>query len=226
MLSVYTFVFSVVFKAKWSTSNVQSESNQAIFAIMLFVGLIIHGIFAEVLNKAPSLIISNSNYVKKVIFPLEILPFISMGTAFFHAIISTVVLLVAQTIFIGLPPITAFLIPIIFIPLMILTIGLALFLASIGTYLRDVAQTIGIVTTIMLFLSPVFFPISALPKEFQPFILANPLTFIIEQARLVLVEGILPDFLGLLVYFISALAVAWFGYAWFQITRKGFSDVL
>jgi lipopolysaccharide transport system permease protein len=223
MLAVYTFVFSVVFKARWGLGGEESKTQ---FAVVLFVGMIVHGLFAEVLNRAPGLILSNVNYVKKVVFPLEILPVVSMGAALFHGLISLGVLLIAFVLFNGYLHWTAALAPLVLLPLVILTLGLAWMLASLGVFLRDVGQTIGIITTVMLFLTPVFYPITALPEEMRPWIMANPLTFIIEQAREVLIWGRLPDWLGLGVYTLVATVVAWAGYAWFQKTRKGFADVL
>lgn len=226
MLCVYTFVFSVVFKARWGVLPEGGEESQAMFAIVLFIGMIMHGLFAEILNRAPGLIISNVNYVKKVVFPLEILPVVTAGAALFHALVSLSVWLLAYVIFIDVPHWHALLLPVVMLPLLILALGLAWFLASLGVFLRDVGQTISIITTIMMFLAPVFFPVKSLPEEFQPLIMANPLTFIIEQAREVLIWGRLPDFSGLLRYTAAALVVLWIGYAWFQKTRKGFSDVL
>lgn len=223
MLAVYTFVFSVVFKARWGVGGEESKTQ---FAVVLFVGMIVHGLFAEVLNRAPGLILGNVNYVKKVVFPLEILPVISMGAALFHSLVSLGVLLVAFVIFNGYLHWTAVLAPLVLLPLVILTLGLAWMLASLGVFLRDVGQTIGIITMAMLFLAPVFYPITALPEEMRPWIMANPLTFIIEQAREVLIWGRLPNWLGLGIYTLAATAVAWAGYAWFQKTRKGFADVL
>jgi len=223
MLAVYTFVFSVVFKARWGVDGNESKTQ---FAIVLFVGMIVHSLFAEVLNRAPSLILSNVNYVKKVIFPLEILPVISMGAAIFHSLVSLVVLLIAFVIFNGYLHWTAIFIPLVLLPLVILTLGFAWVLASIGVFLRDVGQTIGIVTTVMMFLSPVFFPVTSMPEAYRPLIMANPLTFIIEQSREVLIWGHTPNWAGLGIYTLAATAVAWSGYAWFQKTKKGFADVL
>ena len=223
MLAVYTFVFSVVFKARWGIGGDESKTQ---FALVLFVGMIVHGLFAEVLNRAPGLILGNVNYVKKVVFPLEILPVISMGAALFHSIINLGVLLIAFILFNGYLHWTAIFTPLVLLPLVILTLGLAWILASLGVFLRDVGQTIGIITTVMMFLAPVFYPITALPEEFRPWLMANPLTFIIEQAREVLIWGRLPDWTGLGIYTFAATAVAWVGYAWFQKTRKGFADVL
>jgi lipopolysaccharide transport system permease protein len=223
MLTVYAFVFSVVFKSRW---RVGGEESKAQFAVVLFVGMIVHGLFAEVLNRAPGLILSNVNYVKKVVFPLEILPVIAMGAAFFHSLISLGVLLAAFELFNGYLYWTAIFTPLVLLPLIILTIGLAWMLASLGVFLRDVGQTIGIITMVMMFLSPVFYPVTALPENFRPWLMANPLTLIIEQAREVLIWGRLPDWAGLGIYTLAATAVAWAGYAWFQKTRKGFADVL
>lgn len=223
MLMVYTFVFSVVFKARWGVGGGESKTQ---FAVVLFVGMIVSGLFAEVLNRAPGLILGNVNYVKKVVFPLEILPVVSMGAALFHSLISVLVLLIAFTMFNGYLHWTAILAPLVLLPLVILTVGLAWILASLGVFLRDVGQTIGIVTMIMMFLAPVFYPVTAVPEKYRPFIMANPLTFIIEQSREVLIWGRLPNWLGLGMYSLIAVAIAWAGYAWFQKTRKGFADVL
>ena len=223
MLVVYTFVFSVVFKARWGTDGDESKTQ---FALVLFVGMIVHGLFAEVLNRAPGLILSNVNYVKKVVFPLDVLPVIAMGAALFHASISLAVLLIAFALFNGYLHWTVIFIPVVLLPLVILTLGVAWMLASLGVFLRDVGQTVGIITTVMLFLAPIFYPITALPEEIRPWIMANPLTFIIEEARGVVILGRMPHWTGLGVYTLTATAVAWAGFAWFQKTRKGFADVL
>lgn len=223
MLTVYTFVFSVIFKARWGTGGDESKTQ---FAVVLFVGMIVSGLFTEVLNRAPGLILGNVNYVKKVVFPLEILPVVSMGAALFHSLVSLLVLLIAFAMFNGYLHWTAIFAPLVLLPLVFLTVGLAWILASLGVFLRDVGQTIGIVTMVMMFLAPVFYPVTAVPEKFRPFIMANPLTFIIDQAREVLIWGHLPNWVGLGIYTIIAAAVAWAGYAWFQKTRKGFADVL
>jgi lipopolysaccharide transport system permease protein len=223
MLIVYTFVFSVVFKARWSGTGEETRSE---FAVVLFTGMIVHSLFAEILNKAPIIILNNSSYVKRVVFPLEILPIITAGGALFHTLISLLVLVGAIFFAGGVLHPTIFLIPVVIFPLLILTLGLAWFFSSLGVYLRDVGQTIGILTTVMLFLSPVFFPVSALPDYMQPYMIYNPLTFIIEQARAVLILGKMPDWEGLGIYMIIALIIAWLGFAWFQKTRRGFADVL
>ncbi len=223
MLTVYTFVFSVIFKSRWGVGGEESKTQ---FAVVLFVGMIVHSLFAEVLNRAPGLILANVNYVKKVVFPLETLPVITMGAALFHTLISLAVLLVAFVMFNGSLQWTAIFTPLVLLPLVILTLGLSWMLASLGVFLRDVGQTIGIITTVMMFLAPVFYPITAIPEKFRSWLLANPLTFIIEQAREVLIWGNSPDWVGLGIYLLVASVVAWAGYAWFQKTKKGFADVL
>jgi lipopolysaccharide transport system permease protein len=224
MLVVYTFVFSEIFKSRWG--GVGGDESKTQFAVILFVGMIVLSLFSEVLNRAPSLILSNINYVKKVVFPLEILPVIAMGAALLHGLISLSVLLAAFVLFNGYLHWTAIFTPLVLLPLVILTTGLAWMLASLGVFLRDVSQTIGIITTVLMFLSPVFYPVTAVPEDYRPFIMANPLTFIIEQAREVLIWGQLPNWLGLGAYTFAAITIAWAGYAWFQKTRKGFADVL
>lgn len=224
MLTVYTFVFSVIFKSRWGAAG--GEESKAQFAVVLFVGMIVQSLFAETINKAPTLILSNVNYVKKVVFPLEILPVVSLCATLFHSVASLVVLLLAFFIFNGFLHWTLIFLPLIFLPLIIFTLGLSWILASLGVYLRDVGQTVGLLTMVLMFLSPVFYPVTALPEKLRPWIMLNPLTFIIEQARDVIIWGHLPNVLGLMIYSIMAFFVAWLGYIWFQKTRKGFADVL
>jgi len=223
MLAVYTFVFSVIFKSRW---GVGEEESKGMFAVVLFVGMIVHGLFAEVLNRAPSLILSNVNYVKKVVFPLEVLPVISMGAALFHSVISVGVLLTAFVLIKGYLHWTVVFFPLVLLPLVIFTLGLGWMLSSLGVFLRDLGQTIGIITTVLLFLSPVFYPSSALPKAYLNWLWLNPLTFFIEEARNVLIWGRTPDWGGWVMAYLTSLAIAWLGFAWFQKTRKGFADVM
>jgi lipopolysaccharide transport system permease protein len=223
ILTVYTFVFSVVFKARWSATG---EENKIDFAILLFVGIIVFGVFAECANRAPGLILANVNFVKKVVFPLEILPWVTMGSALFHAGISLLVLLSAQLLFNHRMPFTAMFFPLIMLPLLFATIGAAWFLSAIGVYLRDVSQSIGVFTTVLMFVSPVVYPLSALPETYQTWIKLNPLTFILEEGRKSLIFGQLPDALGWGIHLLVSIMIAWMGFWWFQKSRKGFADVL
>lgn len=222
MLAVYTFVFSVVFKARWAGG---SESKTE-FALVLFAGLLIFNLFAECISRAPVLILSNVNYVKKIVFPLEILPIVALGSAAFHFLISLIVWIIFYLVFFGTPPATILLLPLILAPLILMILGLSWLLASLGVYLRDVGQMIGMVITVLMFLSPIFYPIAALPERYQAFMLINPLTFVIEQARNVMIwENVINWRLWLIWISISFL-LAWVGFAWFQKTRKGFADVM
>jgi lipopolysaccharide transport system permease protein len=222
MLVVYTFVFSVVFKARWAIG----EESRTQFAVILFAGMIVHAVFAEAVNRAPSLVVANANYVKKVVFPLEILPLVCVAAASFHALVSLVVLVLGFAAFNGFVHWTVVFLPLVFLPLLVLALGLTWMLASLGVFLRDITQLTGMLTTVLLFLSPVFFPVEALPASLRPWMQVNPLTFIIEQARAVIVWGNMPYWPGLLVYLAVATLIAWGGYVWFQKTRKGFADVL
>lgn len=223
MLFIYTFVFSVVFKSRWGGTAEETRGN---FTIILFAGLFVHGLFAECVNRAPSLILSNVNYVKKVVFPLEILPIVAFGSALFHSLISLLVLLLAQLILMHQIPWTAIIFPLILLPLVFATLGVAWFLASLGVYLRDIGQITGIFTTALLFLSPVFYPISALPPQYHMWLKINPLTYIIEEGRNTLIFGKVPDISQWSIIMLGSIILAYLGFAWFQKTRKGFSDVI
>jgi lipopolysaccharide transport system permease protein len=222
MLVIYTFVFSVVFKARWHAGS----DSKTEFALVLFAGLMMFNLFAECINRAPSLILSNANYVKKVVFPLEILPWVILGSALFHTLISLFVWLLAYLALFGVPHITVLLLPMIMLPLLLFIMGLTWGLASLGVYLRDVAQVTGVLTTVLMFLSPIFYSGESLPEQYRQFLLINPLTPAIEQARDVLFWGRVPDMATYLVYLLGAALVAWLGFVWFQKTRKGFADVL
>lgn len=223
LLVIYTFVFSVVFKARWGGDLPDSKTQ---FAILLFVGMIVHTLFAETLNRAPGLILSNVSYVKKIVFPLEILPVVAIGAALFHALVSVLILVIAFVLINGYLQWSIVFLPLLLLPLIVLTLGGAWALASLGVFLRDVAQPIGMLMTILLFASPVFYPVTAMPEYIRPWLMLNPLTFIIEQARAVLIYGQMPDWVGLVIYSSVAAGIAWIGYAWFQKTRKGFANVL
>lgn len=225
MLLIYTFVFSVVFRARWQESQGDNESTVN-FALLLFIGMILHGLFAECVNRAPTLILSHANYVKKVVFPLEILPYVAMGSALFHGAISFCVLLLVQVITNHVLPWTILLFPFVLIPLLCTTMGMAWLLSSLGVYIRDIVQVTGFATTILLFISPVFFPVAAVPTQLQTWMKLNPLTFVIESGRNVLIFGRDFDWLSWMVYMVGGFGVAWAGFCWFQKTRRGFADVI
>lgn len=222
MLAVYTFVFSVVFKSRWPSGG----GSKAEFALVLFTGLMVFSVFSECVNRAPGLVLNNINYVKKVVFPLEILPVVSLLSSSFHMLVSTLVWTGFYLVYFGTPPITALLLPVVLAPLAFFTLGLTWMLASLGVYLRDVGQVVGVATTVLLFMSPVFYAIDSLPESYRPIMRANPLTATIEQARDVMIWGRGLDMGVWLVMLCVGVLVAWLGYAWFQGTRRGFADVL
>lgn len=222
MLAVYTFVFSVVFKARWAGGS----DSKTEFALALFAGLMVFNLFSECVNRAPNLVLGNVNYVKKVVFPLEILPVISLGSSVFHLLVNLFVWLVFYLIFFGVPHATLVLLPVVLVPLVLLTLGISWLLASLGVYLRDVTQIIGIITTVLMFLSPIFYPIVALPEQYRPFMQMSPLTLVVEQTRDVMIWGKGLDWNIWTMYSLVSSIMAWLGFAWFQKTRKGFADVL
>lgn len=226
MLAIYTFVFGVVFKIRLDPQNTDIYDDKFAFALLLFTGLILFNLFSECLSRSPGLVLANVNYVKKVIFPLEILPLVSLGSALFHAGISFLVLFIFMLVIDHPIHWTLICLPIILLPLLLLIMGLSWMLASIGVYVRDIGQFIGLILTMLLFLSPIFYPASALPESVRDYLFLNPLSFVIEQARAVTLYGQLPDWSGLVIYYMLAAIVAWTGLMWFMKTRKGFADVL
>jgi lipopolysaccharide transport system permease protein len=223
MLAVYTLVFSVVFRNRWPGS---SSDRPLEFAIVLFAGLIVFGVFGECMQRAPGLIVSQPNFVKKVVFPLEIMPAVVLVAALFHAAISFLVLLVLIGVSHGALEWTAVLEPLILFPLACLCMGLAWFFAALGVYVRDIGQVISVALSALMFLSPLFFPSSALPAALRWMTLVNPLAFPIESSRDLLVFGRMPDFGHLAAYTATCLVVLWGGFAWFQKSRNGFADVI
>ncbi|MFK5948614.1 MAG: ABC transporter permease, partial [Methylococcales bacterium] len=222
MLAVYTLVFSTVFQAKWHTGS----TSKAEFALVLFIGMIVHGVLAESLINSPALMLRNVSYVKKVVFPLEILPWVTMGSTLFHTLVSVVVWSLFYMLVNFSFQWTVIFVPLVFLPLVLFSLGVSWMLASLGVYIRDIAQMMGVLATILLFMSPVFYPASRLPEPYQTIIYLNPLTFVIEQARDVLMWGNMPNWTGLLIATGLSILVAWLGFFWFQKTRQGFSDVL
>jgi lipopolysaccharide transport system permease protein len=225
MLAVYSFVFSQVFHSRWSNSE-GSENNSLVFAVNLFAGLIVFNLFSECATKAPSLILANSNFVKKVVFPLEILSAVTVGAAGFHAFTSLIILGLFQLISNGRIPATIIWLPAIWLPLILGCLGITWLLSALGVFLRDIGQVIGILLSMLMFMSAIFYPVSALPKHLQPLLSLNPLVPIIEETRRVSILGSQPNWLYLIIGFIIGLSLCEFGYRSFQKARKAFADVL
>lgn len=224
MLIIYTFFFTVIFKARWGAMG--AEESKTDFAIILFAGLLIFNFFSECVNRAPGIIISNTNFVKRIVFPIEILPASSVVSALFNLMTGTLVLIVVQALVAHRLPPTVLLFPIIIAPLVLIAWGFSSALASLGVFYRDISQLISTIVTGVLFLSPVFYPITALPERIRPYILLNPVTIALDQGRSVLIWGTMPRWDIWSYYMCAGLLVAWGGFAWFQRTRRGFSDVL
>lgn len=222
MLVIYTLVFSVAFKARWGGG----EESKVSFALVLFSGMIVHGLFAECLNHAPGMILSKPNYVKKVVFPLEILPWVAICSALLHFLVSLGLLLVF-CVFTGVSlKASVVFVPVIMLPLLLTTLGLTWLFASLGVYLRDTAQVMGVVTTVLMFLSPVFYKTSAFPEEYRILFALNPLTLPIEQLRDVMLWGNAINWGSWATSLFAGSSICYFGFWWFQKSRRGFADVL
>jgi len=222
MLIIYTFVFSVIFKAHW---NEQSNSKIE-YALVLFAGIIVYNFFSECVLKAPNTILANPNYVKKVVFPLEIFPWVNIYSAIFHASISLLLWLITYVFFYSNPQVTIFYLPLILIPLALMVMGISWFLAGLGVYFRDISQIVGIFASALMFLSPIFYRISSIPEKYQTAMLFNPLTIPVEEIRNCLFWGLPLNFKYLAIYCLVALIICLSGFACFQALRKGFADVI
>lgn len=222
LLTVFTFVFSVIFQARWG----ESSGSKIEFALILFAGLITFFLFSECLNRAPGIILINVNYVKKVVFPLEILPVVVLGSSLVQFLISLMVLLIGVIVFMGVLNWTLIFLPIVLLPLILLSLGLGWFFSALGVYLRDIGHLVGILTQSLMFLTPIFYPVSIIPKEFLPIYYLNPLGYVVEDMRRIIIWGQLPDWQWLALGTGLGLLIAILGRVWFEKTRKGFADVL
>ncbi|RMF01384.1 MAG: ABC transporter permease [Alphaproteobacteria bacterium] len=222
MLLVYAFVFSAVFAVRWPNAT-ESFGD---FALRLFAGLIPFQFFAEVVNRAPSLVLENATYVKKVVFPLQTLVPTAIVSALFSAGCSYAILAAGYFLVEGLPPLSMLWLPVLWLPLILLTAGIGWALASLGVFLRDLRQLVTIVTSLLIFLTPVFYPLAMVPEAYRPLVLANPLSYLIESMRTALFQGQGPALLPLALSLLAGLAVAQVGYWGFMRTRKAFADVM
>jgi len=227
MLAIYTFVFGLVLEIRWPVQ----DGGQAQFAAILFSGMILHTLLADCLNQSSTLILDNPQYVKKVVFPLEALPWVTVLSALFQAGISLVVLilyLLILYVFVGdnYFGLSVILLPLPFVMLSIVCLGVGWFVSAAAVYFRDISQLIGVINTVLFFMAPILYPKSALPESIQFLLYLNPITFPIEQLRNFLLWNAAPDILGISIYTLASLVFACLGYFWFQKVRKGFSDVL
>jgi homopolymeric O-antigen transport system permease protein len=226
-LSAYTFVFGLVFRARWPQATAGGTTGGlGSFGLTLFAGLIAFTFFAECLTRAPGIITASPNYVKKVVFPLEVLPVSVVGSALFHAAISAIVLLIAHQVLQGVIDWTAVFLPIVFVPLVLLALGTTWFFASVGVFFRDAVHTVVLVSQVLMFMTPVFYPIAAVPQSFRWILELNPLTPLVENTRRVTVQGLPPDWPSLGLSLVVGSLVAIIGYAWFVSTKRAFADVI
>lgn len=221
MLAAYTVVFGVFLQTKWPGVDDTFE-----FSVVLFAGLILFSFVSECLNRAPTLVVSQPSYVKKVVFPLDLFPWMVVSTALFHAAVSTVVWCVFHLVAFGRLDWTIVLLPLVFVPLILITLGFTFLLAGIGVYIRDVGQVITIALQLLMFLSPVFYSIDRIPAPYRSLLAVNPLAFLMEQARNVMLARGPLDMPGMLAMTAGAFVFAWLGFVWFQHVREGFADVL
>lgn len=224
MLVIYTFVFSHIFKAKWGAQGYDAPKSE--FALILFIGIIAYNFFSECITRSPTIITSNPNYVKKVVFPLGILPVVYVFSAFFNMFLTILVWLVGYVVISGIPHITILYLPLILLPLLIYSLGVSYFLASLGAYIRDINQLTGLVATALMFLSPIFYPISAIPEAFRTIMQINPLTPAVEEMRSVMYFGHSISW-GIFVRSMS-ISIVFFiaSFVFYSKTKKGFADVL
>lgn len=221
MMAAYTFIFTLVFRARWGTGGGTAE-----FAVLMFSGMVLFTIFAECINRAPGLMLENLSYIKKVVFPLEIMPVVVLLSSLFNAAIGFVILAVFSLVVMGPPPATVLLLPLVLLPLCLFTLGLSWVLSAAGVFLRDLRQVVTVMVTVMMFLSPIFYPLSAVPEEARAVILANPLAILLERSKDVMFWGHgLPPVEWTLVC-LGSLVWAWLGHTFFVKTRRGFADVV
>lgn len=221
MLGLYTFFFTAILKAKWSIGETQAN-----YGLMMFCGLIVHGWMADVLSRAPELLAANRNYVKKVVFPLDTLTWISVLSALVQVMLS-LLLLVVLSIFMGNSfSWTVILLPIVLAPLFFMLLGLGWFISSLAVFFRDIGQIMGSFITLLIFTSTAFFSIDTAPQLIQPMLLFNPLTIIMDSLRQVLILQQQPNWILLLWHALVSILIFFAGYFWFDRTRPGFADVL
>jgi lipopolysaccharide transport system permease protein len=195
-------------------------------ALYYFAGLIVFEFFMECINRAPTLMLAHVTYIKKILFPVELLAWMVVGGAALRFIISCLLLIALYTALIGIPPASAMAVPLLVLPLALFAIGFVWFLSATGVFLRDAGHVVIALTPVVMFLSPIFFPIAAIPEQFQVFFYANPLTFVLENVRAALFAGSVRISVGFGIYCLCAFAFAQMGYWCFRKLRPSFADVI
>ena len=220
-IATFTLIFAGIFKARFSESSSGWE-----FALYLFCGVLPWTAFSEAVQLSSQKIVSQANLVKRVVFPLEILPVAQTFASFANQLFGTVALLaLALVIQRTLHP-TVLWLPVLAVPQLLLTFGAAWLVASLGVFLRDIVQGIALLLMVWMYLTPIIYPETIVPARFLPYINANPFTHLIRSYRNIMLEGRAPDWSGLAYFTGFALLVFIFGYWWFARTRKNFADVI
>ena len=224
MLVIFTFVLTQVFHARWP--DAPAAAPVPFFAVMVFCGIVVFTIFSESLTRSCTVIISNANLVKRVVFPLEVLPVVSVLGALVTGAYGLAALLAVSCAVGGPPPLTVLLLPLPLVPLVLWTLGLSWLVSALGVFVRDLSYGLGIGLQALYFLSPVLYTAEQVPVWAQPIVRMNPLSVTIEGARRVLVLGQLPGWRGLGLTTAAGAVVAAAGLAFFQRAKRGFADVL
>lgn len=222
MLCVYTFVFGCVFKARWGVEN---ETNSA-FAVIMFCGVVFYTLFSESILSNCSVILANPNYVKKVIFPLELLPFAQVCSTFLVGLVWILLLFLGVVFIYGNLSWNMLFMPLLLLPLFLLTCGISYFVASLSVYIRDTPYVVGVLLQIMFFMTPIFYRVEAVPERYRLPLQLNPMTLIIDEARKVFIYGAPLNWYLWAISMIVSLAAYHLGFAWFYKTKRGFADVL
>lgn len=222
MIVIYTFVFSVVFRPQW----ISDTGSKFEFSLIMYCGLVAFNMLSDVMARSSGLIAANANYVKKVIFPLELLSVVITLTALFNSFISLIVLVIAKFILTHTVSVTLPLVVVVYIPLVIFTVGVSLMLSAMSVYLKDIASVISVVITVLMYVSPVFFSLESVPESYRIICEINPMTYMIENFRNVVLYGTMPNWLYLVISFVIAIVMAWLGGTIFRRAKEGFADVL
>ena len=220
LLATYTFVFRIIFKARWPGADDHPGS----FALNIFSGLVLFNLFAELVGRAPRLVVDQPNLVKRVVFPLEVLPWVGAVGAFFHAGLSLAVLIAGALLIQSTLPLSALAAPLIMLSMLPLLLCLGWLLASFGVFLRDISQMTPPFLNVLIFLTPVLYPASALPEGVQRWLGLNPLSLPIESLRAALLMGQWPNWTAMLIYTASWTALAALAAFAFWRLRPAFAD--
>ncbi len=220
LLAIYTVAFGVILQARWGFGGGTAD-----YALMVFAGLIVFNAFAECLNAAPRLVTANPNFVKKIVFPLEVLAPVMAINAVFHALIGIAVWLVGYALLFGAPPPSAALFPLVLVAVFPLLVGLGWLLSAIGVVVRDIGQLTALLAHALLFLTPIFYSLEVVPERLRPLFMANPLTLAVGELRAVL-TGHAPDVAALAAYFVAGSLFAWASFMVFRRMRPAFAEVV